>query len=99
MAILRFLWLAVRPASKLESAIGWWDGLNLAIAIGYPTIGGIAPLSKIFADVPLAWFAGVPILLLAIAGIKLQYRLSKYEATQPEFSLELVPFPKSGARY
>ena len=54
--------------------------LNLAVLIAYPTIGKVLPLSEVFEDAPLAWFAGIPVLLLLIAGIKLQYKLSRLQS-------------------
>lgn len=79
MAILRFLWLVLRPISIIGSAIGVWDVLNLVVLIAYPTIGGITPLEKLFKDADLAWFVGIPIILLLIAGSKLQRRVTNYE--------------------
>ena len=90
MPIPKFIWLALRPFSKLESVVGWWDVLNLAILIAYPTIGKVLPLSELFKEAPLAWFAGIPALLLLIAGLKLQFRLSKFEQTKPKTAIDIT---------
>lgn len=58
---------------------GWWDVLNAFLVIAYPAIGSFVPLSVLFQEAPLYWWIGLPILLLCIAGIKLQRRLDKYE--------------------
>ncbi len=79
MPILKFLWLGIRPIGKLESALGMWDVFHLALWIAYPTIGIALPLEKVFEGASTAWFAGIPIVLLLIAGIKLQFRLARIE--------------------
>lgn len=83
MAVFKFLWLAIRPASKLESAVGWWDVLNLLVLIAYPTVGGIVPISQLFKEAPATWWFGVPALLLLIAGWKLQNKLNGFESKTP----------------
>lgn len=88
MPILRFLWLALRPISKLESAVGWWDVLNLVVWVAYPTVGKIAPLAELFKEAPLAWFVGIPALLFLIAGIKLQFKVANYEEVPLEISYD-----------
>lgn len=90
MPIFAFIWLVLRPVSKLESVVGWWDMLNIAILIAYPTIGKVLPLPELFKDAQLAWFAGIPALLLLIAGIKLQFKLSKLEQTKPKTAIDVT---------
>lgn len=83
MPILKVLWLAIRPVSKLEAAVGWWDVLNLLIVIAYPTVGGIVPLSQLLKEAPVIWWFGIPVLLLLIVGWKLQNKLDGYESKMP----------------
>ncbi len=79
MAILKFIWLAIRPASKLESAVGWWDVLHLLIIAAYPTTPQFLDLSKWLSKADLIWFIAIPAILFLIAGIKLQRRVNNYE--------------------
>ncbi|MBI4287863.1 MAG: hypothetical protein HY671_05490 [Chloroflexi bacterium] len=80
MAIFKFLWLAIRPVGKLEAALGWWDVLNLLILAGYIILPNIPQKIENLPYIPLVWFAGIPALLFLIAGLKLQYRLTKIES-------------------
>lgn len=86
MPILKFIWLAIRPVSKLESAVGWWDAMNVFIWAGYITTPHFLPLSEYLKEAPLIWFASIPALLMLIAGLKLQFLLSKIENSY-EFAL------------
>ena len=79
MPILKFFWLAVRPVSRFESGVGAWDVVNLVLLIAYPTIGAAFSLGNLFQGAHIAWLAGIPILLLFIAGLKLQFRLAGIE--------------------
>jgi len=79
--------LVIRPVRKFESAVGWWDVLDLLIWMAYPTIG-VFSLNKLFEEASLAWFTGIPILLLLIAGIKLQFKLARFEkGKKPKLSV------------
>ena len=96
-SICKFLWFAVRPASKLESAIGWSDLINLLVLSAYPTIPAI-PVIDLSGGLKLAWFAGMPALLFLIAGIKLQFKLDSYQRRLPKLEYRFLPFPQSGTR-
>lgn len=68
-AIVKFLWISIRPISKAEGTLGMIDIMNL-----------IPPIALIFPDIHkwvagwwnLYWAIGIPLTLVMIAGIKLQ---------------------------
>lgn len=95
--MLKVLWLAIRPFSRLETAVGWWDVLNLIVVIAYPTVGGIVPLSQLFEKAPAIWWFGVPTLLLFVVAWKLQRRIDKIE-TKPQPNLEPFGLPYTDER-
>ena len=72
LSTIKFLWLAVRPISKLETAWDWWQIVNIIPPVAYIIGPRIIEWSN---NMQLAWFAGIPALLLLIAGIKLQMKL------------------------
>jgi hypothetical protein len=90
MALFWFIWLALRPISKAEAAYGWWEIMNLLPPIAYFVVPAITDWTTSFDFI---WFAVVPAILLLIAGIKLQYRLEKYEAKQVELLFDPSRFP------
>ena len=97
MSVLKFLLLAMLPAHDLKKDIGWWDGINSLVWIVYgiiPNIRGI-DLSE---GQELAWFISIPVVLLLIAGIKLQFKVDEYKRGLPKLSHRLLPFPQSGTR-
>jgi len=97
MSVLRFLLLAVRPASKLESDVGRWDGINGIVWFAYAIIPSV-PGIDLSDGQKLAWFVGIPAVLFLIAGVKLQFRVDTYEERVPKLRYSLLSFPRSGTR-
>lgn len=97
MSVLRFILLAIRPVGKLESAIGWLDGINLLVWLAYSIIPRI-PVIDLSEWQTLAWFAGIPAVLFLVAGIKLQFKVDNYEKRLPKLEYRLLPFPQGGTR-
>lgn len=92
MGILKFLLLVIRPISKFESAVGWLDVVNLVLLSAYPVSTQITPLSELLSRVDaIYYYTGIPLLLLLIAGIKLQLRLSGIE-NRYHYALSLGDF-------
>ena len=101
-----FLWLVLRPFGKLESAFGWVDVMvGLIQAVYYITFGSLYT-ATIQQETILGWLkgnslwflVGLPILLLFIAGVKLQFKLASYEEKLPKLEAKLLSFPQSGTR-
>lgn len=97
MSIIKFILLAIRPASKLGGRIGWWDGINSLVWFAYAIIPSV-PGIDLSEGRKLAWFIGIPTVLFLIAGSKLQSKVDKDEGRLPKLTYRLLSFPRYGGR-
>jgi hypothetical protein len=90
-AILNFLWVVLRPLGKLDTTFGWVDVMLLIAQFAYYVAFGVIYNSASTQKDIFSWFQahslwfiiGLPLMLLLIAGIKLQFRIGEYEDKNP----------------